>query len=377
MNPERTSKPSPRLNETCPGENREPGSRTARHSWIPAPVPDPDPGSAGMTGSDDFGFLTRRTLLPAKPHRFLLFLLSTACFLFLSKGNCFSQDSISHLAEKYKTSVAAVIAVDQGNRTIRTGTCFFVDRQGVIATSHHVLEGAARAMVRLGDRQEGEVLDILSDDPGCDLVTAKTSLKNASPIPVGDSKRIVEGEEVLIIGHSPGWERILSAGHIIGSRRGANLELLQISAPLLAGCSGAPVLNRKGEVIGVATAFADLSRELNFAVPIHYLSTLKPARTNWRSLREKSVRFQASMADATVTEILVTQDQKPGGEGAACPLRTKSSSSPGTVYFKNGREVLCDAAWKEGLTVFLVIHGKGYAVGYKEEEIDMKRSFDL
>jgi len=79
-----------------------------------------------------------------------------------------------------------------------------VDRRGVIATTHHVLEGSARAMVRLGDRQEGEVLDILSDDPGCDLLMAKTSLQNTSPIPFGDSNKVAEGEEVLIIGHSPG-----------------------------------------------------------------------------------------------------------------------------------------------------------------------------
>ncbi len=311
-----------------------------------------------------------------KPHRLSLFILSIAFFLFLSQRICFSQDSISRLAEKYKTSVVAVIAVDQENRTIRTGSGFFVDRQGVIATSHHVLEGAASAMVRLGDREEGEVMDILSDDPDCDLLMAKTSLKNTSPIAFGDSSRIAEGEEVLIIGHSPGWERILSAGHILGSRRAANLELLQISAPLLAGCSGAPVLNKKGEVLGVAAAFADLSKELNFAVPIHYLRTLKPALTNWKSLREKSVKFQASMADATVTEILVTRDQKPKGGGAASPLRIRSASRPGTVYFKNGREVLCDAAWKEDGTVFLVIHGKGYAVSYKEEEMDMKKSFE-
>jgi hypothetical protein len=311
-----------------------------------------------------------------KPNRFSVCLVSLFGFLFLLKGNASSQDSISHLAEKYKTSVVAVIALDQENKTIRTGSGCFVDRRGVIATSHHVLEGATRAIVRLGDRQEGEVIDILNDDPDCDLLMAKTSLQNTSPIPFGDSNRIAEGEEVLIIGHSPGWERILSAGHILGSRKAANLELLQISAPLLAGCSGAPVLNKMGEAVGVATAFADLSRELNFAVPIHYLRTLKPARTNWRSLREKSVRFQASMADAAVTEILITRDQKPGGEGAASPLRTRSTSRPGTVYFKNGREVLCDAAWKESGTVFLVTHGKGYAVGYKEEEIDMKKSFD-
>lgn len=305
-----------------------------------------------------------------------LFLLSTAGLLFLSKGYSFSQDSISHLAEKYKTSVVAVIALDHENRIVRTGSGFFVDRQGVVATSHHVLEGSARAMVRLGDRQEGEVLDILSDDPGCDLLTARTSLQNTAPIPLGGSQEIAEGEEVLIIGHSPGRERIFSAGHLLGFRRAANLELLQISAPLSAGFSGAPVLNCKGEVLGVATAFADLSRDLNFAVPVHYLRTLKPAGKNWESLQKKSVRFYALVTDTKVTQILVTRDQTQGGEGAG-PLHTHSKSRPGTVYFKNGKEVLCDAAWKEGMAVFLVIHGKGYAVSYKEEEIDMKKSFNL
>jgi hypothetical protein len=311
-----------------------------------------------------------------KKRRLPLFLLCIFGLLSLLKGNASSQDPISHLAEKYRTSVVAVIALDQENRMMRAGSGFFVDRQGVIATSHHVLEGAARAIVRVGDKKEGEVLDILSDDPGCDLLTAKTSLQNTLPIPFGDSNRITEGEEVLVIGHSPGRERVLSAGHILGSRRAGKLELLQISAPLMAGYSGAPVLNKQGEVLGVATAFADLSRELNFAMPIHYVRALKPARSNWASLREKSVRFYASMADAGVTEILVTREQKREDEGGASPLRTKSASRPRTVYFKNGRQALCDAAWKEAGTVFLVIYGKGYAVGYKEEEIDMKKSFD-
>jgi hypothetical protein len=292
-----------------------------------------------------------------------LFLFSIVCFLFMSERNCFSQDSISHLADQYKRSVVAVIALNRENGIIRTGSGFFVDRQGVIATSYHVLEGAAKAVIRTGDGREAEVLDILKDDPGCDLLMAKTSLGKTSPIPFGDSSRIVLGEEVLIIGYSSGWEGTLSAGRFLGSKKAANLELLQISAPLVAGCSGAPVLNRKGEVLGVATAFADVSKELNFAVPVQYLRTLKPARANWRSLREKSVQFQASMSDDTVSEILVTRDQKPGGERSV------------TVYFKSGREVLCDAAWKEGRTLFLVMHGKGYAVGYDENEIDMRKSF--
>jgi len=296
------------------------------------------------------------------------FLACTVC--------AWAQDSISPLSEKYKSSIVSVIALDHENKALRTGTGFFVDSQGVIVTSHHVLEGSARAMVWLNDEEEGEILDILSDDPGCDLLTARTSLKNTLAIPLGAPHEIPEGEEVLIIGHSPGRERIVSTGHFLGFRRAANLELLQISAPLSAGFSGAPVLDPKGEVLGVATAFADLARDLNFAVPIRYLRTLKPARTNWGSLQEKSVQFHACMADAAVTEIMVTRNQT-GKEGAAAPLYTRSTSRPVRVFFKNGREALCDAAWKEGGTVFLVIHGKGYAVSYKEQEIDMKKSFDL
>lgn len=312
-----------------------------------------------------------------KTRRLSFFTLSMACFLFLSRGYSFSLDSISHLAGEYNASVVAVIARDQEKRTIRTGTGFFVDREGVLVTSRHVLEGATNAIVRLGDGREGDVREILSDDPESDLLTAKTSLENTSSIPFEGSGRITAGEEVLIIGRHPSCARMISTGHFLGSRRAANLELLQISAPLSAGFSGAPVLNRKGEVLGVATAFADFSKELNFAVPIHCLSRLNPARSNWRSLREKSARFQASITDTTVTEILVTRDQTLGENGVAGPLRIRSSPRPGIVYFKNGRDLFCDAAWKEGLTVFLVIHGKGYAVGYREEEIDMKKSFDL
>jgi hypothetical protein len=312
-----------------------------------------------------------------KAHRLSLFLIYTVCALFLSKGNCFSQNSISHLAEKYKTSVVAVIALDQENRTIRSGSGFFVDRQGVLATNHHVLEDAAKAIVRIGDKKEGEVLDILSDDPGCDLLMAKTSLQNTSPIPFGDPTRTGKGEEVLMIGHSARGEMTLSSGQMLGAIRAGNLDLLQISAPLSAGCSGAPVLNKEGEVLGVATAFAGLYRELNFAVPIEYLRALKPARANWRSLQERSVRFYASMTDATVTELLVTRSPKREGVSSGSSLRTMSASRPYTVYFRDGREVLCDRAWKEGLVVFLAVHGKGYAVGYREEEIDMKKSFGL
>jgi hypothetical protein len=102
-------------------------------------------------------------------------------------------------------------------------------------------------------------------------------------------------------------------------------------------------------------------------------------------LPSTSPSFKAEMRGRTVTKILVIRDHErppspgsfektPGLEGpkAASPF---SDAKPGTVYFKNAKQLLCDRAWKEGKTVFLVIHGKRYAVGYDEGEIDMGKSF--
>ena len=75
------------------------------------------------------------------------FIASIIAFPLISTEGAYAQESVSHLAEKYRSSVVAVIALDQENRTIRTGSGFFVDRQGVIATSHHVLEGSTRAII--------------------------------------------------------------------------------------------------------------------------------------------------------------------------------------------------------------------------------------
>ena len=46
------------------------------------------------------------------------------------------------------------------------------------------------------------------------------------------------------------------------------------------------------------------------------------------------------------------------------------------VYFKNGKELICDEAWEEGNTIFLVVHSKKVAIGYDKNEIDMEKSFD-
>ena len=72
-----------------------------------------------------------------------------------------------------------------------------------------------------------------------------------------------------------------------------------------------------------------------------------------------TTRFEAALGDGALIELFMTP----------------KANGPGTVYFRNGRTLLCDRAWKDGNTVFLVVHGKGVAIGYEESGIDMERSF--
>jgi S1-C subfamily serine protease len=297
--------------------------------------------------------------------------------LWFAQGFASGELSISQIAEKHALSVVTIVALDKEGEPVSSGSGFFLDRQGLIATSHHVLAGHSRAIIKTFNGDEGEIIEVTHDDPGLDLTIARTSMRASIPLSLGDSNKVHVNEHVVTIGNSPGRHGLLSTGSVSGIRNAEDIQLLQITAPISPGSSGGPVLNLRGEVIGIATAFIASEKDLGFAMPVNYLKTLKPARMKLTELPSASPSFQAEMRGRTVTKILVIRnhekpplpgsfEKRPGREGDA---------KPGTVYFKNGKKLLCDRAWKEGKTIFLVIHGKRYAVGYDEGEIDMAKSF--
>ena len=64
------------------------------------------------------------------------------------------------------------------------------------------------------------------------------------------------------------------------------------------------------------------------------------------------------------------------GEKASQVPTTSKGPASGTVYFKNGKTLLCDRAWKQGGTIYLLPHGKDFVLGYEQNSIDMEKSFD-
>jgi hypothetical protein len=297
-------------------------------------------------------------------------LLSLVLLLPAGLPGAFAEWSISGITERYAPAVVKITALDEAGGTVGSGSGFFVNDRGDVATNYHVLENASRAIVQTAKGDEGQILEITHSDPGLDLLIARTDFRNTLPVTFGDSDKVLLGQNVLVMGTSPGGEGTLSSGAITHIRKAGDLTLLQVTALILPGGSGGPVFNHGGEVIGIATAYVDFAY---FALPANYLRALKAEPSPVGALRGPSVKFAASLVDRTVVDVLVGRN--PGHTlSESAPASSAGGHRPFAVYFKSGRKVLCDRVWKEGGTLFLVFHGKGFAVGYDLDLIDTKRS---
>lgn len=202
----------------------------------------------------------------------------------LSAGFAYAQLTISQISKEYQPSVVTIVALDQNDQPLSLGSGFFINTEGDIATNHHVLEGSAKAILKTIDGRKGEILEIINDDPELDLLIAKTSLKPTNPVPFGDSDTITVGEEIVAIGNPEGLEGTVSNGIVSGIRKWGRFKLIQITASISPGSSGGPVFNLTGKAVGVATAYLRTGQNLNFAMPVNYLKSLKPFRGKLSSL---------------------------------------------------------------------------------------------
>lgn len=296
-----------------------------------------------------------------------LFLLFAILLLDLSPAE--AEWSLSALSERFGSTLVKVMALDDKDRVTAFGSGFFLNDRGAFATNYHVLENASRAIVRAKGGEEGEVIEITHADPNLDLLIAVSSFSNSLPASLGDSDTLRVGERVIVMGNSPGQAGTLSSGTVTHLRKAGDLTLIQMSAPLLPGWSGGPVFNFSGEVIGIATAYLDFA---HFAMPANRLKTLKAHPSKVNNLRGSSVKLAASLVNNTLAELLVKQGVSPQPEKPT--VATPGPHPPLTVYFKDGKKLLCDWVWKDEKTLFLVVQGRSFAVGYDLDLIDLKRS---
>ncbi len=157
-----------------------------------------------------------------------------------------------------------------------TGSGFILNANGTILTNAHVVEGADTVTVTFKDGRElrGEVI---GEDPLTDVAVIKVEATDLPMVAVGNSDVLRPGEWAIAIGNPLGLDNTVTAGIISATGRTSaqirvpdkRVEFIQTDAAINPGNSGGPLLNERGEVIGVNTAIIGNAQGLGFAIPIN------------------------------------------------------------------------------------------------------------
>jgi S1-C subfamily serine protease len=156
-----------------------------------------------------------------------------------------------------------------------TGSGFILSADGQVITNAHVVDGADRVKVTLKDGREleGRVIGI---DPVTDIAAIKLSETNLPTVVLGKSDGLAPGQWAIAIGNPLGLDNTVTAGIISATGRSSSqvgvpdkrVRFIQTDAAINPGNSGGPLLNDRGEVIGVNTAIRADAQGLGFAIPI-------------------------------------------------------------------------------------------------------------
>ena len=163
---------------------------------------------------------------------------------------------------------------DQAQQKVTSlGSGVIVSKEGHIVTNYHVLNGTSDVTVQLNDGREAKA-KIVGTDAQIDLAVLKIDLPNLSPLSLGDSDKVKVGQIVMAIGNPFGLEESVSQGIISAKDRRAmndsQVEYFQTDTAINPGNSGGPLVNIRGEVIGINSAIYSESggnQGIGFAIP--------------------------------------------------------------------------------------------------------------
>lgn len=202
------------------------------------------------------------------------------------------EESIAAVAKAVSPSVVSIVTstnqisrfYNQQYQQEGAGTGMIVSSNGYVLTNKHVVDGADTVTIVLTDGKTYRDVDVLGADPLNDLAFLKINgASNLPAITLGDSKTTRIGQSVVAIGNALGqYQNSVTSGIISGTGRPvvassdgtasgqaeSLTDLIQTDAAINSGNSGGPLLNLKGQVIGINTAIAADAQSIGFAIPI-------------------------------------------------------------------------------------------------------------
>ncbi|MGN6586882.1 MAG: S1C family serine protease, partial [Solirubrobacterales bacterium] len=171
---------------------------------------------------------------------------------------------------------------EQESGGIATGSGFVIDGEGHILTNNHVIEGAEKVTVKLGESETTHQAEVVGTDPGTDIALLKVNApaKELHPLTLGQSSEMEVGDPVVAIGNPFGLDRTVTSGIVSALQRqiqapnGFSINhVIQTDAAINPGNSGGPLINSAGEVIGINSQIAtggggNGNVGIGFAIPI-------------------------------------------------------------------------------------------------------------
>jgi S1-C subfamily serine protease len=195
----------------------------------------------------------------------------------------------AQVAKRVSPSVVVIQGKTDSGDVLGSG--FIISKDGKIVTNLHVIRDVKTASVQLPSGEIFDSISILATDERRDLAVIHIAGFDLAALDLGNSNSLAVGEPVVIVGSPRGLEGTVTAG-ILSSIRdsGDGFKVLQTDAAVNPGNSGGPLVNAKGQAIGVVSFQLRSAQGLNFAIPINYVHglvdnlhepiTLEQMRTN-------------------------------------------------------------------------------------------------
>jgi V8-like Glu-specific endopeptidase len=242
--------------------------------------------------------------------------------------------SIQELYRRASPAVVFITQVDAAGKTTSLASGFVVSPNGVIVTNYHVIDpdqGAVHIRIKIPRGDVFTDVRVVYAEARRDFAVIALKAAGLPALPVGDSDKVEVGDRVIAIGNPKGLELTLTEGIVESVRLDPQngYRFIQHQAPISPGSSGGPLLNLKGEVIGINAFGVRDAQNLNGAIPINYV---KPYFTDTAKMSWEEWARTAAGATPPGPAAPATGAPAPAAPAPGAPPRPATAWTPQTFF---------------------------------------------